>query len=106
MARKYLGKTSSGKPAGFDREKAVAELDNMSEEEFRRMAASSGAYDVIEFIPAGEKQYESAEDPGFIEAIRSLDHPGYYHPRDKESWPIFDILLDKDGKLAKKQPTP
>lgn len=78
----------------------------LSDEEFRRMAASSGAFDILEFIPAGEKQYESAEDPGFIEAISSINHPGYYHPRDKEGFPLFDVLLDKDGKLAKPPTTP
>ena len=104
MAREYLGTTHSGKPVYYDHEKAVDELNNMSKEELQRAAASSGAFDIIEFLPAGEKKYESAEDPGFIGAISSIDHPGYYHPRDKESYPIFDVLLDKDGKLAKKQP--
>lgn len=97
MAREDLGK-----PAGFDCKKAVAELNNMSEKEFRRVAASSGAFDIIEILPAGEKKYESAEEPGFIEAIRSLDHRGYYHPRDKEGFPIFDVLLDKNGSIVKK----
>lgn len=105
MAKEYLGTTYDGEPVYFDREKAVAELDNLSEQEFRQEAASTGAFDVLEFIPAGEKQYESAEDPGLIAAISAIDHPGYYHPRDKEGFPIFDVLLDKNGKLAKKQPT-
>ena len=78
---------------------------DLNEKDIRRMAASSGAYDILDFLPVGEKEYESAEDPGFIAAIRSLDTPGYYHPRDEEGYPIFDVLLDKDGKLAKKQPT-
>ena len=77
----------------------------ISDEEFRQMTARTGAFDILEFIPAGEKQYESAEDPGFIEVISSLDDPELYHPRDKEGFPIFDVLLDKNGKLAKKQPT-
>ena len=106
MAREYLGTTYDGEPVYYDHEKAVDELNNMSDADFRRMAASSGAFDIIELIPAGEKQYESAEDPGFIEAISSLDDPELYHPRDKEGFPIFDVLLDKNGKLAKKQPTP
>ena len=100
-----MAKEDLGKPASFDSKKAAAELDNMSDEDFRRMAASTGAFDILELIPAGEKRYESAEDPGFIEALRAIDHPEYYHPLDKEGFPIFDVLLDKDGKLAKKQPT-
>ena len=99
-------KEDLGRPVNFDSKKAVAELDNLSEEEFRQEAASTGAFDILEFIPAGEKQYESAEEPGYIEALSSIDHPGYYYPRDKDGFPIFDVLLDKNGKLAKKQPTP
>lgn len=106
MAREYLGTTHSGNPIYYDHEKAVDELNNMSDADFQRMAASTGAFDIIERIPAGEKQYESAEDPGFIEALSSMNYPGYYYPRDKEGFPIFDVLLDKNGKLAKKQPTP
>lgn len=105
MAKEYLGTTHRGEPVYYDSEKAADELNNMSDEDFRRMAASTGVFDVLEFVPAGEKQYESIEDPGFIEVISAIDHPGYYHPRDKEGFPIFDVLLDKDGKLAKKQPT-
>ena len=105
MAKEYLGETASGKSADFDSAKAAAEFNDISDEDFRRMAASTGAFDILEFIPAGEKQYESAEEPGYIEALSSIDHPGYYYPRDKEGFPIFDVLLDKNGKLAKKQPT-
>ena len=105
MAKEYLGTTHRGKPVYYDSEKAAAELDDMSEDEFRQAAASSGVFDILERIPAGEKQYESAEDPGFIEVVSSMNYPGYYYPRDKEGFPIFDVLLDKDGKLAKKQPT-
>ena len=106
MAREYLGTTYDGERVYYDPEKSATEFNDISDEDFQKMAASSGAFDIIERIPAGEKQYESAEDPGFIEALSSMNYPGYYYPRDKEGFPIFDVLLDKDGKLAKKQPTP
>ena len=105
MAREYLGTTYDGEPVYFDHEKAVAELNDISDEDYRRIVAGTGAFDILELLPAGEKQYESPEDPGFIEALNSIDHPEYYHPLDKEGFPIFDVLLDKNGKLAKKQPT-
>ena len=74
----------------------------MSDEQIRQPGVNSGAYGIIAIIPAGDKRYESAERPGFIEALPSVEHRGCFHPRDKEGRPIFTLLLDKNGSIVKK----
>ena len=74
----------------------------MSDEQIRQPAVTSGAYDIIAIIPAGDKGYESAERPGFIEALPSVEYRGCLHPRHKKGRPIFTVLLDKNGSIVKK----
>lgn len=67
-----------------DHDETVAQLNSMSDEQIRQPAVTSGAYDIIAIIPAGDKRYESAENPRFIEALPSVEHRGCSHPRHKE----------------------
>jgi hypothetical protein len=44
-------------------------------------------------------RFESSECPGYIDAIKSYDKEGAYHPLGKEGFPVFDVYLDEDGNI-------
>jgi hypothetical protein len=54
-------------------------------------------FDMITLLPLGDARYESSECPGYIDAIKSYDKEGAYHPLNKKGFPLFDVYLDEDG---------
>jgi hypothetical protein len=56
-------------------------------------------HDMITLLPLGDVRYESVECPGYIDAIKSYDKEGAYHPLSKEGFPMFDVYLDEDGNI-------
>jgi hypothetical protein len=56
-------------------------------------------YDMVTLLPLRDARFESSECPGYIDAIKSYDKEGAYHPLGKEGFPVFDVYLDEDGNI-------
>ena len=96
------GIACDGTPYTIDTDEIGKELNTMTEREQLISMAKSGCFDRVCLLPVGSKEYESKEEPGYIETIESLDHKDLFHPLDNEGLPIFSVLLDETGTVIKK----
>ncbi len=68
------------------------------------MGAWEGAFDCLNYLPVGDKRYESSNHPGWIATIRSPFDLGFFHPLDKQGRPLLNVVLNNEGSVVRLKP--
>lgn len=84
-----------------DHDETVAQLNSMSDEQIRQPAVTSGAYDIIAIIPAGDKRYESAENPASSRPSHQLSTAAASTPDTKKDVPYSPSCSTKTAASSK-----
>ena len=102
MALEYRGTAYDGTPIYFDEEKAIEQARNMSEREHLIAGRNALCFDRCYQVPVHPetKKYEDPEEPGAVSGLFSAYYPGYYHPFDEEGLPVFNVVLDEEGRVV------